>query len=52
MQLSQNQKTFFGFFAAFTQSTKNLEYFEQKDQPRMWFHSEVKDCKKRSYLNA
>ena len=35
MQLSQNQKTFFGLFAAFTQSTKNLEYFEQKDQPQM-----------------
>ena len=40
------------FFFPFAESTWNLEYFERKDEPQSLFVSEIKDCKKRSYLNA
>ena len=46
MQLSPNQKIISEVFAAFTESTNNLEYFEQKDHPPKWFLSEIIDCKK------
>ena len=52
MQLSQNQKIFSLFFAAFTESTKNFQYFERKDEPQRRFLSEVLDYKKRGYLNS
>ena len=31
--LSQKQKTFSGFFLAFSKSTLNFEHFQQKDDP-------------------
>ena len=52
MQLSQNEKIFFEFFAAIPESTSNLEYFEEKNGPQRSFLSETIDCKKRGYLNA
>ena len=51
MLLSQNQKISSQFFSAFSKSTKNLEYFEKKDEDRKLFFSEIIDCKKRGYLN-
>ena len=47
IQLSPNQKIFSEDFVAFTESTNNLEYFEQKDHRRKWFLSEIIDWKKR-----
>ena len=41
MLLSQNQKIFSEFFSAFLESTKHLEYFEKKYEPRKFFFSEV-----------
>ena len=51
MQLSQNLKIFSKFFAAFPQSTSNLEYFLKKDKPPRGFLSEIIDSKNRDYLN-
>ena len=58
MQLSPNQKIFceffffFFIFFAFSESTWNMEYFEKKkDEPRSLLVSEIKDYKKRGYLN-
>ena len=44
-------KNIFYFFAAFPESTKNLEYFEKNDEPESWFLSDIIDCKKHDYLN-
>ena len=52
MLLSPNQKTFAQFFSASPESTKNLKYFEKKDEHPRLFVSEIIDCKKRGYLNA
>ena len=52
MQLSPNQKTFWDFFFAFPESTKNLEYFQTKDERRKLFISKIIHCKTRDYLNA
>ena len=52
MQLSQNENIFSEIFSTFIESIENLEYFEEKDQRQSWFLSEIKDCKKRGYLNA
>ena len=51
MQLSKNLKIFSEIFAAFAESTYNLEYFEKKDEPQRWFLSEIIDYKKEDYLN-
>ena len=52
MQLSQNQKIFLEFFPALLKSAKNLEYFENEDDPQRLFVFEILDCKKLGYLNA
>ena len=52
MLLSPNQKTFAQFFSASPESTKNLKYFEKKDEHPRLFVSEIIDCKKRGYLNV
>ena len=46
MQLSQNQKIFSEFFSALPESTKNLEYFEKKDEPQRLFVFEIINCKR------
>ena len=51
MLLSQNQKTFGQFLSAFPESIKNLEYYENKDEPRRLFVSEILNNKRRGYLN-
>ena len=52
MQLCQNKKTYSKFFSLFPESTKNLEYFENKDEPNRLFVSEIIECKRWCYLNA
>ena len=52
MLLSQNQKISSQFFSAFSKSTKNLEYFEKKDEDRKLFFSEIIGCKNGAFLNA
>ena len=41
MQLSQKLKTFSGFFAAFSKSMLNFEYFQKKDDAHRLFISEA-----------
>ena len=41
MQLSQKQKTFSEFFAAFLKSTINFKHFEKKDDPHRFCISEI-----------
>ena len=43
MQLSQKQKTFFEFFAAFLKFGLNFEQFEKKDDPHSLSISEITD---------
>ena len=43
MQLSQKQKYFSGFFAAFLKSRLNSKYFEKKDDPHTFSIFEVTD---------
>ena len=43
MQLSQKQKTFPQFFAAFFKSGGNFESLEKKDDPFSFFISEIMD---------
>ena len=43
MQLSQKQKTFPQFFAAFFKSGRNFERLEKKDDPFSFFSSEIMD---------
>ena len=43
MQLSQKQKTFPQFFAAFFKSGGNFESLEKKDDPFSFFSSEIMD---------
>ena len=43
MQLSQKQKTFPQFFAAFFKSGGNFERLEKKDEPYSFFISEITD---------
>ena len=43
MQLSQKQKTFSEFFAAFLKFRVNFEYFEKTDDPHRFFIFEVTD---------
>ena len=43
MQLSEKQKTFSQFFAAFLKFTLNFEHFEKKDDPHRFCISEITD---------
>ena len=43
MQLSQEQKTFSQFLAAFSKSRLNVEYFLKKDDPHRFCISEITD---------
>ena len=43
MQLSQKQKTFSQFFAAFLKFSLNFKYFEKKHDPHRFFFSEITD---------
>ena len=43
MQLSQKQKTFSEFFAAFLKFRVNFAYFEKTDDPHRFFIFEVTD---------
>ena len=52
MLLSENEKTISEYFSAFPKSTSNLQYFEKKYEPWKLFLSEIRDSKKRGYLNA
>ena len=52
MLLFSNEKIFSEFFSAFPESTSNLKFFEKNDESQRIFFSEIKDCKKRGYLNA
>ena len=52
MQISQQLKTFPGFFIAFMKSTLNLEYFERKDQSPSLSITEIINCETGSYLNV
>ena len=52
MLLSQNQKIFSELLSAFPESTQNLKYFEEKDEPRKLFVCQNIDCNKRGSLNA
>ena len=45
--LSQNDKAFSAFFLAFSESTLNFEHFQQKDDPRSLFISEITHSEKR-----
>ena len=50
--LSQNQKTFSGFFIAFLKCAWNLEHFPKKDEYPSLIISEIIDAKRRGYLNV
>ena len=47
IQLSQKQKTFSQFFAAFLKSLLNFIHFQKKDDSHSWCISEIKDSEKR-----
>ena len=43
MQLSEKQKTFSQFFAAFLKCISNFERFQEKDDPHMFCISQIRD---------
>ena len=45
--LSQKHKAFSPFFLAFSKSTLNFEHFQNKDDPRSLFISEIPHSEKR-----
>ena len=47
IKLSQKQKTFPGFFSAFSNSKLNFEHFHKKDDPHSLFISDSTACEKR-----
>ena len=49
--VSQNQKTFSGFFIAFLKCALNLEHFEKKDEYPSLVISKVSDSERGGYLN-
>ena len=49
--LSQQQKTFSGFFIAFLKCALNLELFQKKDEYFSLIISEIIDADRRGYLN-
>ena len=50
--LSQNKKTFYGFFIEFLKCAWNLEHFEKKDEYPSLIISEILDCERGGYLNV
>ena len=46
IKLSQKQKSFAGFFSAFSKSTLKFEHFQKKDDPDSSFLSELTSCEK------
>ena len=50
--LSQEKKTFSGFFIAFLKCTWNLEHFQKKYEYPSLIISEIIDAKRRGYLNV
>ena len=52
MQISQERKTFSGFFIAFPKCTLNLEYFEKKDQSHSLSVTEIINSETSSYLKV
>ena len=50
--LSQQQKTFSGFFIAFLKYAWNLEHFQKKDEYPSLIISEIIDAERRGYLNV
>ena len=52
MQISQERKTFSGFFIAFLKFTLNLEYFEKKDQSHSLSVTEIINSEISSYLKV
>ena len=51
-QISQERKTFSGFFIAFLKCTLNLEYFENKDQSHSLSVTEIINSETSSYLKV
>ena len=47
MQLSQKKKTFSDFFAKFSETILNFEYFQEKDDSHSQYISEITDPEKR-----
>ena len=52
MQLSEKQKTFSQFFAAFLKSSLNFEQFVKKDDSHSWSNSEITDSEEHGYINV
>ena len=50
--LSQQEKTFSGFFIAFLKYAWNLEHFQKKDEYPSLIISEIIDAERRGYLNV
>ena len=50
--LSQEEKTFSGFFIAFLKCAWNLEHFQKKDEYHRLIISEIIDAERRGYLNV
>ena len=50
IKLSQKQKSFRGFFSAFSKSKLNFEHFQKKDHPHSSFISEATASEKRGYI--
>ena len=51
-QISQERKTFSGFFIAFLKCTLNLEYLEKKDQSHSLSVTEIINSETSSYLKV
>ena len=51
-QISQERKSFSGFFIAFLKCTLNLEYFEKKDQSHSLSVTEIINSETSSYLKV
>ena len=49
---SQKQKTISGFFIAFLECARNLEYFLKKDEYGSLYISEIIDAERRGYLKV
>ena len=50
--LSQQQKTFSGFFIPFVKYEWNLEHFQKKDEYPSLIIFEIIDAERRGYLNV
>ena len=51
-QISQERKSFSGFFIEFLKCTLNLEYFEKKDQSHSLSVTEIINSETSSYLKV